>query len=383
MQQALIVDDSKTARVSLRKMLDKHHIDSALVECAEDALDYLREHRPSMIFMDHMMPGMDGFEAVKAIKADPEKATIPIVMYTTQQGDIYVGQARALGAADILSKPANDEALTQVLDRINKILDDQVTTNTASMQAVTDSVAAINEEPDIVQVAPPVEEAVSSGDTDQIEYHQVTDEQPSFFGLSLRQVAMLLVWLVPIVWVLVLYISTKSEHTRLLSERESLYKSLEWALNQNEGYDYGEAPMARQRLHTLEGLVSHLAAAGFTGTIRLEGHAGEFCLTKIEADNGGVVDMLPAAQLSLSECTAIGGSAEKMLELSGRQSEEFKRFLTTSPLLESSGINVEIVRYGASYPKFEYPQILESTTVGDWNAVALSNNRVKFVLIPE
>ena len=42
MQQALIVDDSKTARIALRKMLDKHHIPVAMVESGEAALEYLR-----------------------------------------------------------------------------------------------------------------------------------------------------------------------------------------------------------------------------------------------------------------------------------------------------------------------------------------------------
>jgi CheY-like chemotaxis protein len=72
-QLALIVDDSKTARLMLHRMLDKLHIPTAMVESGEEALEYLKNNRPDVIFMDHMMPGMDGFEAVKAIKSDPEK----------------------------------------------------------------------------------------------------------------------------------------------------------------------------------------------------------------------------------------------------------------------------------------------------------------------
>ena len=61
-------------------------------------------HRPDVIFMDHMMPGMDGFQAVQAIKNNPRTATIPIMMYTSQEGELYVGQARALGAVGVLPK---------------------------------------------------------------------------------------------------------------------------------------------------------------------------------------------------------------------------------------------------------------------------------------
>ena len=75
---ALIVDDSKSARVLLKRILETHDLDVDTAESAEDALDYLIRSRPDVIFMDHLMPGMDGFEAVSAIKKNPETATIPM-----------------------------------------------------------------------------------------------------------------------------------------------------------------------------------------------------------------------------------------------------------------------------------------------------------------
>ena len=54
--------------------------------------------------MDHLMPGMDGFQAIQAIKGNPDTATIPVVMYTSQEGELYVSQARALGAVGVLPK---------------------------------------------------------------------------------------------------------------------------------------------------------------------------------------------------------------------------------------------------------------------------------------
>ena len=72
-------------------MLEAHELDVDTAESAESALEYLNGHRPDVIFMDHLMPGMDGFEAVTAIKNNPDTATIPIMMYTSQQGELYVG----------------------------------------------------------------------------------------------------------------------------------------------------------------------------------------------------------------------------------------------------------------------------------------------------
>jgi CheY-like chemotaxis protein len=112
---ALIVDDSRTAREVLRRMLEAHELRVETAESAEAALEFLSSQRPDVIFMDHMMPGMDGFQAVKAIKENPATATIPVMMYTSQSGDLYVGQARALGAVGVLPKQIKPVEVTEVL----------------------------------------------------------------------------------------------------------------------------------------------------------------------------------------------------------------------------------------------------------------------------
>jgi CheY-like chemotaxis protein len=120
---ALVVDDSKTARVTLKRMLEKQDLDVDTRESAQEALDYLVSNTPDVIFMDHMMPGMDGFEAVEAIKNNPDTATIPIMMYTSKGGDLYVGQARALGAVGILPKEVQPAELFQVLNKLGLVRD--------------------------------------------------------------------------------------------------------------------------------------------------------------------------------------------------------------------------------------------------------------------
>jgi CheY-like chemotaxis protein len=103
-KRALIVDDSKSARVVLSRLLEKHDLAVDTTDSAESALAYLREHRPDVIFMDHVMSGMDGLSAVQAIKSDPSTAAIPIMMYTSQDGELYAGEARAIGAVGVLPK---------------------------------------------------------------------------------------------------------------------------------------------------------------------------------------------------------------------------------------------------------------------------------------
>lgn len=122
-KRALVVDDSRSARLILRRLLEKHGLDVETAESAEQALEYLQKKRPDAIFMDHTMPGMDGLQAVKAIKNDPKTAMIPVMMYTAKEGELYVGQARALGAVGVLPKQVEPAELFKVLQRLGLVTD--------------------------------------------------------------------------------------------------------------------------------------------------------------------------------------------------------------------------------------------------------------------
>jgi CheY-like chemotaxis protein len=122
-KRALIVDDSKSARVFLARLLENYDIDVDSAESAEAAIEYLASNRPDVIFMDHLMPGMDGLQAVQAIKNDPRTATIPIMMYTSQEGELYLGQARALGAVGVLPKQIKPADVSKVLYQLHLVPD--------------------------------------------------------------------------------------------------------------------------------------------------------------------------------------------------------------------------------------------------------------------
>lgn len=128
-KHALVVDDSKSARFSLKKLLQQQDIKTDFAESAGDALNYLSSNTPDIIFMDHLMPGMDGFEATKAIKSNPDTKDIPIIMCTSKEGSDYAQQAFAVGAIGILPKPAPAATLMSLLNR----LDSNVNSSEASM----------------------------------------------------------------------------------------------------------------------------------------------------------------------------------------------------------------------------------------------------------
>src|SRR5262249_1973638 len=103
-KRALIVDDSRSARTFLTRILQRYDLQVDGAGSVEEALQYLTAEHPDVIFMDLLMPGMDGFQALSAIKNDPRTAAIPVMMYTSQEGEVYVDQARALGAVGVLPK---------------------------------------------------------------------------------------------------------------------------------------------------------------------------------------------------------------------------------------------------------------------------------------
>jgi CheY-like chemotaxis protein len=111
--------------------------------------------------MDHMMPGMDGFQAVQTIKNNPRTSSIPILMYTSQEGDLYLGQARALGAEGVLPKQIKHTDVTKMLYQLRLVSDRRTREQTTfrSMDPGTDLVPA--NESAIVIVAPPPAAAIT------------------------------------------------------------------------------------------------------------------------------------------------------------------------------------------------------------------------------
>jgi CheY-like chemotaxis protein len=118
-RRALVVDDSRIARHVLKGMLDRLDFDVETVDSAEHALNRLSESRPHVVFMDHLLPGMQGLEAVRKLRARPDMAGTRIVMYTSQDSDLFADVARAAGADDVFVKTADSSKLEKILVRLD------------------------------------------------------------------------------------------------------------------------------------------------------------------------------------------------------------------------------------------------------------------------
>ncbi len=119
-KSALLVDDSKVARFALSKLLEKINLQVKMAGSAEEALEYLRDgDKPDVIFMDHLMPGMNGVEATKEIKMNPDTSDIPIIMCTSKKSEEFNEDAVTYGIYNVLTKPAEAQRVTELIQQLD------------------------------------------------------------------------------------------------------------------------------------------------------------------------------------------------------------------------------------------------------------------------
>jgi CheY-like chemotaxis protein len=111
----LVVDDDATAREALRKFLMLKGFRVETAAGGEEGLRLARALRPLAITLDVVMPGMDGWAVLSALKADPELADIPVILFTGMADDR--SEAFRLGASDFVTKPVDPARLAEVLKR--------------------------------------------------------------------------------------------------------------------------------------------------------------------------------------------------------------------------------------------------------------------------
>ena len=109
----LIVDDSPTEVHVIRKALEKHGYQTAAAADGAEGIRLAKEMKPDLIFMDVVMPGVNGFQATRTLASDPETKRIPVIMVTSksQASDRVWGMRQ--GAVDYLVKPVSAEALVE------------------------------------------------------------------------------------------------------------------------------------------------------------------------------------------------------------------------------------------------------------------------------
>ena len=428
-KRALVVDDSRSARLVLKRLLREHGIVVDEAVSAEDALEYLLYNKPHAIFMDHMMPGIDGLEAVRIIKSDPDTALIPIMMYTSRDGgEVYLSQARALGAVGVLPKELNSVDRLAVLNSLHLLDDPNSANSTASspaaepvmaeaepLSASREIEALARDAADEVMIrllkphldqqtqklrASMVSELRTMADQlNNIDLRPAPRRWPSLLGGALLGMLLSLG-----LYNLLLTDNGAAagpgavmdrptadsplnrqirdalaqQRSRTDSEKNALLRALEWSLSRQGQFGFAEVPYDDQKLNELTALIQSLHQGGFQGRVHLTAHTGQFCLVQDERGNLTLApDTLPAA-----DCEVISSELERLQRTGAQETLAFANFTKRQTVVEGSRIRLVINPPQDNRPQVDYPQIDRFLTAGEWNAIARQNQRIEVRLTP-
>ncbi|WP_159788756.1 sensor histidine kinase [Sodalinema gerasimenkoae] len=141
----LVVDDTPTNLAVLSEALTTAHYQVAVALDGETALEQVSYKPPHLILLDVMMPGIDGFETCRRLKANPDTADIPIIFTTALSDTVDKVKGLNLGAVDYITKPfQQEEVLARIkvhlqLYHLNHNLDAQVKERTAQLSEALES----------------------------------------------------------------------------------------------------------------------------------------------------------------------------------------------------------------------------------------------------
>jgi CheY-like chemotaxis protein len=422
-------------------MLEKYDIEVDMAESAEQAIEYLKSNRPDAIFMDHLMPGMDGLQAVQAIKGNPQTAMIPIMMYTSQEGELYVGQARALGAMGVLPKQVRPVDVSKVLYELHLLPERRDMAEPALAPVELEGGKPIERAPPApagasVDWGRRLETAVKDqavdvrrfivASLDSFAARIVTDVRESmpaptleFPPLPARAARPTWPWAAGVA---AACLTAAGFAACWLIARDDLAKSRA----EVAGLTSANAELQRTRLDlstSVKDLTAALATASIStgtagataganaalaprtepvpygeipfdrgrlevlrellGKLETQGFHGVVKITSLSGLfclSGNSTDGFAPAGASVlaSKCDVVGNPFEESLSGQQRQSLAFANLIAGVRQRTAGAITVAIENGGSARPSTPYPARNESLTAGEWNRAAAANNRVEF-----
>jgi twitching motility two-component system response regulator PilG len=115
--KVMVIDDSNTIRRSAEIFLLQAGCEVLLAEDGFDALAKIADHRPDVIFVDIMMPRLDGYQTCALIKKNPRFQATPVIMLSSKDGLFDRARGRLVGSDEYLTKPFSKDMLLQAVRR--------------------------------------------------------------------------------------------------------------------------------------------------------------------------------------------------------------------------------------------------------------------------
>jgi twitching motility two-component system response regulator PilG len=113
--KVMVIDDSNTIRRSAEIFLAQAGYEVLLAEDGFDALSKISDHHPDLIFVDIMMPRLDGYQTCALIKKNPRYAGTPVIMLSSKDGLFDRARGRMVGSDEYLTKPFTKDSLLKAV----------------------------------------------------------------------------------------------------------------------------------------------------------------------------------------------------------------------------------------------------------------------------
>jgi CheY-like chemotaxis protein len=111
----LIIDDDKWIAMSTSMVLEAEGFEVHSALSGPEGIEKVRRLKPGIVLLDIMMPGMDGWETLERLKADPQCAGVPVIVFTAREQREGRARSQELGAVEYVRKPFRPEALAQTI----------------------------------------------------------------------------------------------------------------------------------------------------------------------------------------------------------------------------------------------------------------------------
>ena len=115
----LVIDDEKDLLELVRYNLEKEHLDVITASDGQSGLEIGLKHKPDLVLLDLMMPGMNGLEVCKQLRSDARTSRVPIIMLTAKAGETDKIVGLEMGADDYITKPFS---VRELLARVRAVL---------------------------------------------------------------------------------------------------------------------------------------------------------------------------------------------------------------------------------------------------------------------
>lgn len=113
--RVMVIDDSKTIRRTAETLLKKEGCDVVTATDGFEALAKIADHQPQIVFVDIMMPRLDGYQTCALIKKNPRLSSTPVIMLSSKDGLFDKARGRIVGSEQYLTKPfTRDELLSAI-----------------------------------------------------------------------------------------------------------------------------------------------------------------------------------------------------------------------------------------------------------------------------